>query len=141
MGSADINAIPTRLGLILARMERLPWNQATKRSSISITTDGRSIAAVFFNYRWLLELRFRQGQVRLAGGWINKMVRSYLWVKGGPSLARHHARTVNKPTNWGNCERLHEDLLRLSFLEKIYQMLLAWQGLNQTAPASFSDSS
>jgi hypothetical protein len=35
---------------------------------------------------------------------------------------------------------LHEDLLRLLILEKIYQMSLAWQWPNQTAPAGFSDS-
>ena len=60
---ANINAISMDAGLILRGMVRLPWNHAEDRASISITTDGRRVAGVCLNCRWLLELGVRQGQV------------------------------------------------------------------------------
>ena len=54
--------LTTSIELIMGEMVRLPWTQDAIRSSTSISIDGRSIAAVCFNYRWLLELPFREGQ-------------------------------------------------------------------------------
>jgi hypothetical protein len=65
--SANIGAITTRIELILGRIVKLPWNQAAEKSSISITTDGGSIAADCLNYRWPLDLRIRQGQLTERG--------------------------------------------------------------------------
>jgi len=44
-------------------MARLQWNHAATLSSISTSTDGKSIAVDFLNYQRLPKLQIRQGQV------------------------------------------------------------------------------
>ena len=64
----NIGVITMRAGLILVGMEPLQSNHQTEISSTSMTIDGRSSAAARFSYRWLLELRFRQGLLMVSGG-------------------------------------------------------------------------
>ena len=63
-----ISAITTVIVLILDEMVKPLWNHGEEQSSLSIIIDGRGTAAVCLNYLWLLELRFRQEQVKNLGG-------------------------------------------------------------------------
>jgi hypothetical protein len=51
------------VGLILGEMDVLPKRRLNKRSSISNSIAGKSIAVDCFSYQWQLEIGIRQGQV------------------------------------------------------------------------------
>jgi len=55
------------IAAILAEMVPLRLRQTAPRSSTSIVSDGRSIAAGYFSCQSQLELKIRQVQARLAG--------------------------------------------------------------------------